>query len=184
MQPLEKALDDAFKKAPQMPESGRKGLASALPWLTLIAGVLSLLGVWYLYQAVSWVNQWAGYTNSLYSAVGYSNPMTGIGMMAWVGLILLAGQAVLFLVAFPALRAGKKAGWNLLFYAALVNVIYDVVYNLFGYSSMNIGSLIFSLIGAAVGLYLLFQVRPYFGGATVKTAPVAKTAEPTPAQKQ
>jgi hypothetical protein len=183
MQPLEKALDNAFKKAPQMPENGRKGLASALPWLTLIAGVLSLLGVWYLYQAVSWVNQWSGYANSLYAATGYSNPVSGIGLMSWVGLILLATQAVLFLVAFPALRAGKKAGWNLLFYAALVNFVDDIVYNLFG-GYLNIGQMIFSLIGAAVGLYLLFQVRSYFGGAAVKTTPAAKTAEPKPVEKQ
>lgn len=165
MQGLEKALDDAFKKMPQMPENGRKGLASAMPWLALIGGVLSLLAVWYLYQAVAWVDQWAGYANSLYNSVGYAAPVSGISAFAWLSLALLAVQAVLFLVAFPSLRTFKKGGWNILFWAALVNVVYDVIYNLFGYGYANIGQLIFSLLGAAIGLYLLFQIRPMYTGA-------------------
>jgi hypothetical protein len=91
--------------------------------------------------------------------------VSGISAVAWVGLALLVVQAVLFLVAFPSLRAFKKGGWNILFWAALVNVVYDVVYNLFGYGYMNFGQLLFSLIGAAVGLYLLFQIRPVYTGA-------------------
>lgn len=176
MQQLEKPLDDSFKKLPQLPENARKGLATALPWLTLAGGVLSLLGAWYLYQAVTWVDQWAGYANSLYGAAGYTAPVTGVGAMAWIGLIILVAQAVLFFVAFPALRTFKKSGWNLLLWVALVSVVYSVVVNvLSGY--FNVGQLIFSLLGAAIGLYLLFQVRPYYTAAGSAAPAVAhKTA--------
>ena len=184
MQQLEKPLDDTFKKLPPLPENARKGLATAMPWLTLAGGVLSLLGAWYLYQAVAWVDQWAGYANSLYSAAGYTSPVTGISAMAWVGLAILVVQAILFLVAFPALRSFKKSGWNLIFWAALVSVVYSVVANLFsGY--VNIGQLIFSLLGAAVGMYLLFQIRPYYSAAG-GTAPHAASTAPkaaAPAEK-
>lgn len=189
MQGLENALDNLFKKLPQMPQNGRKGLASAMPWLTLAGGILSLLAVWYLYQAVAWVDQWAGFTNSLYSSVGYTAPVSGISAMAWLSLALLGLQAVLFLVAFPALRAYKKSGWNILFWTALVNVVYDVVYNLFGYGYMNFGQLIFSLIGTAIGMYLLFQIRPIYTGAMPHGTTAAKqattsTSDATPAEKK
>lgn len=174
MQQLEKPLDDAFKGLPQLPENVRKGLAGAMPWLTLAGGVLSLLGAYYLYQAVVWVNQWAAQVNSLYAGA-YSTPVAGIGFMAWAGLIILAVQAVLFFMAFPALRTYKKRGWDLVFWASLVSVVYGVVANLFsGY--VNIGQLIFSLLGSAVGLYLLFQIRPYYtaaGGTVPKEAATA-----------
>ncbi len=172
MQAFEKMLEDVFKQLPPLPEEARKGLAKAMPWLTLAGGVLSLLATWYLYQAVAWVDKWAGYANSLYGAAGYTAaPVSGIGFIAWLSLGILAAQAVLFLVAFPALRSFKKSGWNLLLWAALASIAYDIAYNLFG-GYLNIGQFIFSLIGSAVGLYLLFQVRSFFGGAA-KAAPKA-----------
>lgn len=172
MQPIETALDNLFKKLPQMPESARKGLASFIPWLTLLGGIVSLLAAWYLYQAVAWVDQWA---TGMYSAIGYTSPVSGISAVAWVGLALLVVQALLFLVAFPALRSYKKSGWSILLWASVVNVVYDVVYNLFGgYGYANIGQLIFSLIGVLIGLYLLFQIRPLYTGAVpAKSAPVS-----------
>ena len=172
MQPIEKMLDDAFKKAPLLPEEARKGLAVALPWLTLVGGVLSLLGAWAVYQAVMWTDQLAGYANSLYSSVGYASPMVGtVGVVGWVSLVILLAQAVLFFVAFPALRSGKKSGWDMLLWAALASVVYSVISNVFsGY--FRFGELLFSLIGSAAGLYLLFQVRSYFIGATKSTTTV------------
>jgi hypothetical protein len=170
MQPLENALDDVFKKAPQMPEPARKSLATALPWLSLIAGIFSLFAVWGLYTLVS-------FTNSIYSAYGYVAPVTNVMAVVWISLVILLAQAILFLVAFPSLRTLKKKGWDLLFYGALLNIVYDVVFNVFnGY--LNFGQLLFSLIGAAVGLYLLFQVRGYFGGANIHVTPAPKTHEP------
>jgi uncharacterized membrane protein YuzA (DUF378 family) len=184
MQPLEKMLDDVFKQMPSLPEEARKGLAQAMPWVTLVGGVLSLLAAWYLYQAVAWINQWAGAVNSVYGATGYTSPVGSIGIVAWVSLAILAAQAILFLVAFPALRSFKKTGWDLLLWAAVANIAYDVLYNLFG-GYMNIGQLIFSLIGAAIGLYLLFQVRSYFntGAQAVKAAPKAEVPAEKPVKK-
>lgn len=179
MQAIEKMFEDIFKNIPSLPEEARKGLATAMPWLALAGGVLSLIGAWYLYQAVAWVSQWANYGNQLSQAFGYASPVTGVSAVAWFGIVLLVLQAVLSFVAFPALRANKKSGWNLMFWMALVTVVYGVVANLFsGY--VNIGGFVFSLVGSAVGLYLLFQVRSHFGGAP---APAAKPAAPMAATK-
>jgi hypothetical protein len=182
MKQLEKPLDDAFKSLPQLPENARKGLAAALPWLTLIGAVLSLLSVANLYNA-------AMLLNGVYSTFGY--PLAGgVVTTLWLGIAILVAQAVLFFVAFPALRQYKKSGWNLLFWVAIVSVLYGVIMNLFnGY--FDLGQLIVSLLGAAIGLYFLFQVRPYFttaGGATpasIDAKPVEKPAEKveTPVEK-
>ncbi|HVI69532.1 MAG TPA: hypothetical protein VM581_03670 [Magnetospirillaceae bacterium] len=179
MQGLEKMLEGAFKSVPPLPEEARKGLATAMPWLALAGGVLSLIGAWYLYQAVAWVDRWANYANELSQAVGYSSPVAGVGVIAWISIAILVLQAVLSFVAFPALRTNKKSGWNLMLLMALATVVYGIVANLFsGY--MNIGGFVFSLIGSTVGLYLLFQVRSYFGGAAT-TAPTAKPVAPAAA---
>ena len=168
MQGLEKALGDLFKKAPPLPESGRSALAKALPWLALIGGVLTLIAVWNIYRLLSAVD-------SIYASFGYVGPaVVGYGPVIWVGLAVLVVQAVLFLAAFPALRTGKKSGWNMLFWAALVSAVYGVLGAFFdGY--INVGQLVFSLLGSAIGLYLLFEVRGHFGGASAPTTKATTT---------
>lgn len=180
MQPLEKALDDAFKKAPQLPEDARKGLATALPWLALIGGILSLIGAWNIYRLATIADQ---YLSGIYSAFGYTSPIVGVTATAWVGIVVLVVQAVLLLVAFPALRSGKKSGWNMLLWADLALLVYTVVTDLFG-GYVNFGGFIMYLVGTAIGLYLLFQVRPLFTGGAAH-AVAAKPSEPkeTPSTK-
>lgn len=170
MQPLEKMLDDLFKNIPPLPEEVRKGLATAMPWLALAGGVLSLIAAWYLYQAAAWVSQWTAYVA----------PVSGIGVAAWLGIAILVAQAVIAFMAFPALREQKKSGWNLMLWMALATVVYGVVVNLLrGY--MDLGGFLFSLLGSAVGLYLLFQVRSFFGGAASTAAkPTAPVAPASP----
>ena len=178
MQQLEKPLENAFKSVPPLPENARKGLATALPWLALLGGVLSLVGAWNLYRLTTIADQ---YLSGIYNAFGYTAPLAGVTATAWVAIIVLVVQAVMLLVAFPALRANKKSGWNLVFWADLLMVVYTVVTDLFsGY--VNIGSFIVYLLGTAVGLYLLFQVRPYFTGAGAALPNTPKTTA-APAEK-
>ena len=93
MEPLEKALDDVFKKAPQLPENGRKGLATALPWLALIGGILPLMGAWGIYGLLSWTNNILGSYSTLY---GYANPYVNTAMpLLWVSLAIIVVQAII-----------------------------------------------------------------------------------------
>jgi hypothetical protein len=48
-----------------------------------------------------------------------------------------------------------------MFYALLVNVAYGVVMLFTNYG--GIGTLLSTLIGSAIGLYLLFQIRSSYG---------------------
>ena len=69
---------------------------------------------------------------------------------------------------FPGTREKKKSGWNLLFYALLINVAYGFVVMFTDYGS--VGSFIGSLIGSAIGGYFLFQIRSSYS----KSAPTRK----------
>lgn len=171
MRQIEEKLDELLvKKAPfQIPEEGRKGIVKALPWVALIGGVLMLLAAWYLYRAVTALSHLADW-------LGAYGANVGPGPLVWVALALLVVEAVMMFMAFTGLQANKKAGWNLLFYAAVLHVAQAVVQAI-GYT--DIGHLIMSLIGALAGLYILFQVRSHYMGA-VNSSTTMKMPKETP----
>jgi len=156
---LETNLNDLFvKKAPPLPDGGKKALVQYLPWINLFFGVLSLYAVWMLWHWAHFANQIISYTNSLNALYGGPTVSTNrMGFVVWLAMGVLLVEAVLYIMAFPATRDHKKSGWNLMFYAALVNVVYGVVVLFSNYG--GVGSLLGSLIGSAIGLYLLFQIR-------------------------
>jgi hypothetical protein len=173
---LEKTLDEVFvKKAPALPENGKKWIVEYLPWINVILGVLALWAVYTLWNWARWTSEWAEYANSLSAMYGGSAAVSTsrwtVGV--WLSLAVLAAQAILYILAFPALKARKKSGWNLLFYAALVNVAYGLVVLFTDYGGF--GSFIGSLIGTAIGLYFLFQVRSHYLG--VRATAHAKTTK-------
>lgn len=179
MQNLEKQLDDLLvKKSPiQIPEGGRRGIVNALPWITLIGGILMLWFAWSAWQLISWADRWTGVANQLDSlyGTGYVAPVS-MSPLLWVSLGVLIVEAVLFFIAFPALKAHKKSGWNILFWVALINVVESIVQS-FAYNTF--GSIISAIISSLIGLYLLFQVRAYYTGEKSAAAPVPGTTTTT-----
>jgi hypothetical protein len=155
MKPLESKLEDVFvKKFPYaLPENFKKGLVSALPWVAVLVGALSLLGALGAFQLMSW-------SGALTTYAGYA-PNYGIAI--WFSLALLVAEAVLSFMAFSPLRAKAKRGWDLMFWLALLNVVYTVAYLII---TPNLAQFLLSLIGSAFGLYLLFQIRSYYTGAS------------------
>lgn len=174
MKAIENKLDELLvKKAPfQLPENGRKMLVSALPWLALIGGVLSVLAAWGVYQLATWANTWMNAANELGGLYGYSGYTTAYATNApllWISLLIILVQGIMFFMAFSPLKAHKKKGWDMLFWVSLLNIVYAVVYVV---AAPNVMSLIFSLIGSLIGLYLLFQVRSHYSAsAAAHTAP-------------
>lgn len=156
---LEKSLDDVFvKNAPELPAGGKKFLVKFLPWICLVCGILTLLAVLSLWHWAHVANGLVDYANQL--SATYGGPtVSGDRLTAtiWLSMAALAVEGVLYIAAFPGLRNLKKTGWNLSFYALLVNVVYGVIIMFSNYGSF--GNLIGSLIGFAIGAYLLFQIR-------------------------
>jgi hypothetical protein len=170
---LEKSLDGIFdKNAPQLPDNAKKIIVQYLPYLNLVFGVLALLAAWGLYDAAHTVNNLVDYANSLSAAYGGEKIATShLTFMVWLAIATLAVEAVLYIAAFPGTKARKKSGWDLLFYALLINVVYGIVAAFTDYGGA--GRLIGSLIGSAVGTYFLFQIRGSYTAKGGKSAPKA-----------
>lgn len=173
---IEEKLNKALvKDAPfQIPENAKKTIVQYLPIINLILGVVTLWGAWALWRWAHAANRLVDYANELSRALGTTEvaKTSRLSLMLWIGLIVLAVEGVLFVAAYPGLKARSKSGWNLLFYAALLNAVYGVVVAFTDYGS-GIGSIIGSLIGTVIGLYFLFQIRSHYTGK--KTADTSST---------
>jgi len=159
---LEKWLEGINKQLPQIPKKGQDVLAQLAPWLALAGGIFSLLSSWWFWQAGHVVNNLVNFSNSINQLYGSTVIDTSprLGFSWYLALVLILVQAAIMLAAFPKLKDGKKSGWNLLFYNVLLGVLIGLVYVFTpGY---GIFSLFGTLVGAAIGAYLLFQVRGHF----------------------
>jgi hypothetical protein len=161
---LEKQLDEWLgDKAPvKLPPNGRKGLAGALWWIALVIGILQLWAVWALWHLGHVVNTFVSYSNYLSTTYGYGVTTQHLGFFYWLSLIVLAVDAVILLVAAPSLKQMSKAGWNLLFYSAILNAIVGLLRLFTDYG--GVGNFIWAVISSVIGAWLLFQVRGQFTG--------------------
>ena len=171
---LASSLEGIFvKSAPKLPEGGKKVLVEWLPWINLVAGGLTLWSVDALSNWAHVANNLINNLNALGQAYGVDIPSVDrLNATVWIGLIVLAIEGVIFLLAFPATRARSKRGWDLMFYALLINLVYGIVVIFSDYG--GVGNFIGYLIGSVIGLWLLFQIRSkYLGKGSAPTAPSA-----------
>lgn len=138
MDSLIKSMEEMFKKLPALPASGVDVLFKIAPWIALIFGILGILG------SLAAFGIFTAYA-PLATAVGVNY---GLGYVAGVGGAI---ASVLLLVAFPGLKAGKMGGWKLLFYSEAVSALTSLV-------GISIGG----IIGALIGFYILFQIKPRY----------------------
>lgn len=158
--PLEKSLGDVYKSAPALPANGKKALVEWVPIINLVLGVLALLSAYWLWHWAHAVNALTNYVNSYTQALtGQSVVSSRFSVAVWIGIAALAVQGVIMLMAYAPLKAHKKAGWDLLFYSVILNLVYGVAT---AFSSYGGGHLISSVIGAAIGLYFLYQIRDVY----------------------
>jgi hypothetical protein len=145
---LENKLDEIFvKKAPPLSSNAKRAIVAYLPYINLALGVLILLVAWGLYDAAHTVDY----------LIGSPVTVSHLTFTVWLAISVLVVEAVIFIAAFPASKARKKSGWDLIFYAFLINVAYGIVVVFTDFGGM--GRLIGSLIGSAIGFYFLFQIR-------------------------
>ncbi|HTE22778.1 MAG TPA: hypothetical protein VK674_07140 [Candidatus Limnocylindria bacterium] len=156
---LEDKLEAFFKGAPPLPDSSREALAGVWPWIALVFGMLQLFGAWALWnlvRAAESVFEYGSFYVNYPAAVSSSDKS-----IIYVGIGVLVADAVILLMAYPELKKRSRRGWHLLFLGALINAAYSVL-SLFIHGR-GAGTFVFSLIGSAVGFYLLFQVRGKYG---------------------
>ncbi|MCF0073238.1 hypothetical protein LZD49_22350 [Dyadobacter sp. CY261] len=135
--PLEKELEPIFlQKFPPFSDSVKEFLVQYGPYIIL---VLSVIGVFGLLTAL-------GVGGAVFGMGGAS---VGIGFNFYVAIALGIVTLVMYLMAFSPLKARKRAGWNLLYYALLVGLVSNLIQlSIFGF-----------IIGGLIGFWVLFQIR-------------------------
>lgn len=160
---IENKLADLFKDLPALPKNAKKTIVEYWPYVVLVIGILQLAAAWSLWRFYDNANQLVGGLNSFISA--YTNEAIGFSafdkVVIFFSIAILAVQAVILLMAYGPLRARERKGWDLLFLVALSQVVYSVLAAFI--DGRGFGSLVFGLIGAAIGFYFLFQIREFYG---------------------
>jgi hypothetical protein len=146
MDQLDKFFEDLFLKKIgfQLPANVKEVIVKIAPWLTIIGVVVSLPAILGLFGMGSVVTSMA----AVYGV--------NIGGRYYLGIAVLVVQLVLMAMAIPGLMKREIKGWRLIYYSALVSAVYGIV------STLNIGGIIWSLLGSAIGLYFIYQVKSYY----------------------
>jgi len=141
-----------MKDVPHLPKGLTKWLAENSWWLTIVGVVFSVFGVFGILAAMT-----AG--SALLVVVGA--PALG-GMFFVSSVVSLVGigiSVVAEVMAITPLKAMKKRGWDLMFFVLLVSVVMGLLGSLL---TANVGGILFGLIGAAIGAYVLLEFKQYF----------------------
>lgn len=128
------------KKAPALPTGAKEGIVKFGPWIILIMIIMTLPMILALFGLGTLIMP-LSYLGGINAGMGYT-----------VALVLSGVSLVLEAIALPGLFRRELKAWNLVYYATLVSAVQSAV-------SFNIVGLI---LGTAISLYILFQVRSYY----------------------
>jgi hypothetical protein len=135
--PLEKELAPIFlDKFPPFSESVKEFLVQYGPYIILILSIIGVLG---LLTALGIGG----------AALGLGAVSVGIGFNFYLSIALGIITLIMYLMAFSPLKARKRAGWNLLYYALLVGLVSNLIQL----------SILGALISGIIGFWVLFQIR-------------------------
>lgn len=160
---LEDKLAGVFKDFPALPKNAKDIMVKYWPVVAVVFGLVQLWAAYALWDLLDNYNKVSDFVDSF--AQYY--PTADIGMSSYdkftiylsIAVVLFSG--VLMLLAASPLSKKLKKGWDLLFLAIVVQLIYSVI-TIFAFSG-GVGSFIGNLIGATIGFYFLFQIRDYYG---------------------
>lgn len=129
-------MEGWFKGFPKLPAGFVDFLVMIAPWLALVFGIMGILGSIAAFGFLGMVGPYA---------MMYGASRAGLWYVAVIGGLI---ASVFTLLAFPGLRDKKTNGWTMLFWAQVISVASSVV-------GINVGG----IVGALIGLYILFQMK-------------------------
>jgi hypothetical protein len=141
---LLKPLKDVYVKAPALPTNARDVLVSIAPWLALVFGVLAILA------GIGGLGIFTAFSPLAYMYAG-----AGVSTLLLVSAVVAIVEGGVMVLAFAPLKAKKVRGWNLLVWSEVLAILSSVV-------SLRVGDVIWALVGAAIVLYILFQIESYY----------------------
>lgn len=150
------------QKAPyQLPQDVKKQVAEILPWINISLGLLGLIAAGWAWITGQTVNRMINNTNTLLEFSG-GTPVDTLGVFFWTSLLILVAVSVLLIASVPGLKERSLVrGWNLAYYATLLNGIYGLVVLVSEQADAPLrcaGAVLVSV----VGLYVLWQLRDQY----------------------
>lgn len=175
---LEVTVAGWFKDLTHLPVNIRKWIATNAWWIAIIGMVISAIGLFFILLILGLVT--IGLSIGGAAVAGFLGSAFGIAVGGFISVAVLVSialfiaETILLGMSIRPLKALAKRGWSLLFVILLLNVIANVITNLFG---LNLFALIIGLFWAGVGAYFLFEIREFFG-VRHKVAPHTARSNP------
>jgi hypothetical protein len=139
MQTVDATFTDIFvKKLPPLPENAKEAIVKVSPWIALIIIILTAPIALSIFGLGALLSPLAVLAPASYSA--------GVITMA-----LALFELVLLAIAFTPLKKREKKGWTYLFYSQLVAL-----------ASSFLSVSLSSILAAAIGFYILYQIKPKY----------------------
>lgn len=129
-----------LKKAPALPVNIKDIIVKIAPWATLVILLMTLPIILFAFGL-----------GALVAPFSFLGGVTA-GASYIVSLVFSAAELILEAMAIPSLFSRSRKGWNLVFYAALLGGVRNII-------TFNVGGLV---IGTLLSLYILFQVREHY----------------------
>lgn len=147
---LADSMASAFTQLPHLPKGFQNFVVMISPWASVLVGVLSLISALMFAPGLFALNS---------AAMMYGAPSSlTLGMPYYLfSIVFMVMIAVLYLAAFPALKAKQYDGWLAIFTGNLISAVYMIVpFVLFPQAA---GNLIWSIVSSLIGFYVWFDVR-------------------------
>ena len=169
---LEKTLGGWYKNSPPLSKGLKEGLAKAASWIAVVIGVFQVLAAWDMWSVMrvadrlrhntEVLNQY--YTKETVHSYGLGSSDR---LLIYASIVLLVISAVLLLTAYTELQKRTRRGWELLFKAGTVYVVY-LVLGLFINGRYHLDAMVINIALVVAGFYVLFQVQDKFTGKSTK----------------
>lgn len=149
-------VGDPFKTLPHLPKNITEIFVQLSPWLAILGAIFGLIG---------------GPLVALFGTLGSVVALNPLLMIATiVSAIVIIANSILLFMAFKPLQNRETKGWIYLFWSQMLSIV-NMVFSLVG---GQYTSIITTIISVLIGLYVLFEMRPFFG---MVQAAVKKTEE-------
>lgn len=165
LQKAEKKVSGWLKPLPRLPKSWSKNIAENVWWIQIIFAVLLAIGIVTsintMITRLTLANKINAYLEHFYQApIKYGGLWISTATISMIFSGICLG---IIITSIKPLKELKPKGWNLLtlmFGINLLSSFFSLIAN------FNIFTFIFGLLGVvlytAVGVYLLFEIKPYF----------------------
>lgn len=155
MSKIEDIISEWHDKTPHLPATVRQWLADNSWWVALAIAILGAIVIFFILIPLLLLGA------VLSGLAGVLGAVAGglLLLIAIIWMLVAIVSIILLAVAVGPLKRHQKRGWNLLFFALLINVTVIVLKLLIDFEP---ASFMLGLLMAALAGYLLFEMKDHF----------------------